>query len=44
MKNKFMLDIFRRHKPETEIDEMEQSRNFQCLAACGAPCRCITWH
>ena len=27
LKNKFMLDIFCRHKLETEIDEME------CLAA-----------
>ena len=31
LKNKFMLDIFYRLKLETGIDEMEQSKNFQCL-------------
>ena len=31
LKNKFMLDIFYRLKLETGINEMEQSKNFQCL-------------
>ena len=31
LENKFMLDIFCRHKLETEIDGMGQSKSFQCL-------------